>query len=73
MGAGLPEAIAPAQVVGAPFLADEEREVGRLFHALAVRVAARMAGDLGGAVEERDGLSLATSVRGRRTRVCGIE
>ena len=29
--------------------------MGRRFHALPVRVAARMAGDLGGAIEERDG------------------
>ena len=45
--AGVPEAIAAAEVVGAALLGDERGEMGVVFDALPAIVAARVAGDLG--------------------------
>ena len=74
MRAGVPEAIAAAEVVGAALLGDERGEVGVVLDALAAIVAARVAGDLGAAVEQaHDWCSEATRVSGRRTSVCGME
>ena len=74
LGAGVPEAIAAAEVVGVALLGDERGEMGVVFDALPAIVAARVAGDLGGAVEQAHaGARTATRVSGRRTSVCGIE
>ena len=59
--AGLPEAIAAAQVVGAPLLGDERREMRVVFDALPAIIAARVARDL--AACRREG---ARGVRRRR-------
>jgi len=52
VGAGVPEAVAAPEVVGPALLGDEGRQVGLVLDALAAIVAAGMAGDLGGAVQE---------------------
>ena len=50
--AGLPEAIAAAQVVGTTLLGDQRREMRVVFDALLAIIAARVARDLGRALEE---------------------
>ena len=50
--AGMPEAIAAAQVVGVPLLGDQRREMRVVFDALLAIIAARVARDLGRAIEE---------------------
>jgi hypothetical protein len=52
LGAGVAQAIAAAQVVRAPFLGDERGEMRVVFDALLAIVAARVARDLGRAVQE---------------------
>jgi hypothetical protein len=54
LGTGLPEAIAPAEVVGAPLRGGERGEVRLVVDPLAAVVTPHVAGDLGGAVEEAD-------------------
>jgi hypothetical protein len=50
----LPEAIAPAEIVGSAFRGGQRGEVGLVVEALAPVIAARVAGDLGGALEQAD-------------------
>jgi hypothetical protein len=54
VGAGGAEAIVPAEVMGAPLFVYKRREVGRVFDPVTAVVAARVAGDLGRAVDEPD-------------------
>ena len=52
--AAVAETIPAAEVVRAPLLGDERGEMGVVFDAVAAIVAARVAGGLGGAVEQAD-------------------
>ena len=74
MGAGLTEAIAAAQLVRAALGRGEGRQVGLDLDPLAAVVAAGMARDLGGPVEDPDlGVRTPRASAGRRIRGGGME
>jgi hypothetical protein len=71
--AGVPEAIAAAELVGVALLGDKRGEVGVVFDALLAIVAAGVGATSVGPSSRRTVCSDATRVSGRRINVWGIE